>query len=151
MDRSTSPPNPLAVGSASSARRTVRCKFNRACHSATRKPGRHESSRTRARSSSLHAPPLTPPPSYGLRLPRRSQGEPAAQAAPGPQATRLDSPLLPGATPLPALLRCVRLQAARLLKLHHTKKLDLTPPPEAQLWTRRLHSSANSPRASAIG
>jgi hypothetical protein len=39
-DRSTSHVKPLTVGSASRARRTVRCRFNRACHSATHKPGR---------------------------------------------------------------------------------------------------------------
>jgi hypothetical protein len=99
-DRSTSPANPLAVGSASSSRLTIRCKFNRARHSSTRKPGW-----TRARSSSLHAPPLTPPPSYGLRLPRRSQGT--------------SSPSCPWALDL------------------RQRGLDLTPPPEAQLWTRR--------------
>ncbi|XP_066313709.1 uncharacterized protein [Miscanthus floridulus] len=50
--------------------------------------------------------------------------------------------------PLP--LSCASI-SAYTASLSTVRAPSTLPPPEAQLWTRRLHSSANSPRASAIG
>ena len=69
-DSAKSPANPQAVGSAPRATLTVRCGFDRACHSSTRKPG-HSTHHTGS-SAPLHG--STPPPvRLGLLPPVRAE------------------------------------------------------------------------------